>query len=356
VLPKPTIINLINMTQEQPTSIAGIYEVCIGVRDPIPMIQYWEQFGYRIGRVGELSAPEVNKLYGVNSSLRSLRLYHQDADHGLIRLMVWENPTNEGLQMGSMKVKGNRWATTLTADILNILNHVEEAVTAGLPVKYTNPLWEIIYKREGEALPFVDPAVGVREMMLLQPLTRQVFFERFNYTLPHYGKINESALFKTSQITHMGMVIQDGSKETLRFYDEILGLLRVRDDVEIKTTYETSEAGRLIFDLQPNEGFLVTAFDDPRSSKSDFMAAHSGRLYIIRFPDSIKLAERFDEAKPGCLGISLYTYRVRGLEDYFNRVKASTAQNVTEIVCNEFGEQSFSFVAPDGYSWTLVSE
>ncbi len=164
------------MTQEQPTSIAGIYEVCIGVRDPIPMIQYWEQFGYRIGRVGELSAPEVNKLYGVNSSLRSLRLYHQDADHGLIRLMVWENPTNEGSQMGSMKVKGNRWATTLTADILNILNHVEEAVTAGLPVKYTNPLWEIIYKREREGRPFIDPAVGVREMMLLQPLTRQVFF------------------------------------------------------------------------------------------------------------------------------------------------------------------------------------
>jgi catechol 2,3-dioxygenase-like lactoylglutathione lyase family enzyme len=154
----------------------------------------------------------------------------------------------------------------------------------------------------------------------------------------------------------MGMIIQDGSKETLRFYDEILGLLRVRDDVEIKTTYETSEAGRLIFDLQPNEGFLVTTFDDPRSSKSDFMAARSGRLYIIRFPDSIKLAERFDEAKPGCLGMSLYTYRVRGLKDYFNRVKGSTAQNVTEIVGNEFGEESFSFVAPDGYFWTLVSD
>src|ERR687885_167420 len=180
-------------------------------------------------------------------------------------------------------------------------------------------------------------------MMLIQPLTRQVFFERFNYTLPDYGKINDNSMFKTSQITHMGMVIQDGSKETLRFYDEILGLLRVRDDVEIKTTYETSEAGRLIFDLQPKEGFLVTAFDDPRSSKSDFMAARSGRLYIIRFPDSIKLAKRFDEAKPGCLGMSLYTYRVRDLEVYFNRVQESAAQKVTEIVGNEFGEQSFSF-------------
>jgi catechol 2,3-dioxygenase-like lactoylglutathione lyase family enzyme len=290
------------------------------------------------------------------SYMGSIRLYHQDADHGLIRLMAWENPTNEGLQMGSMKVKGNRWATTLTADILNILNHIEEAVAAGLPVKYTKALWEIIYKREGEGRPFVDPAVGVREMMLLQPLTRQVFFERFNYTLPHYGKINESAFFKTSQITHMGMVIQDGSKETLRFYEEILGLLCVRDDVEIRTTYETSEAGRLIFDLQPKEGFLVTAFDDPRSSKSDFMAARSGRLYIIRFPDSIGLTERFDEAKPGCLGLSLYTYRVRGLEVYCDRVKTNGGQNVTEIASNEFGERSFSFISPDRYFWTLISK
>ena len=188
-------------------------------------------------------------------------------------------------------------------------------------------------------------------MMLLQPLTRQILFKRFNYTLPDYGKINEGALLKSSQITHMGMVIQDDSKEALRFYEEILGLLRVRDNEE--TTYD-SEAARQIFDLQPNKRIFVTAFDDPRSSKSDLQAARAGRVYIIRFPASIKLAERFDEEQPGCLGMSLYTYRVQGLEIYFNRVKASVAQKVTEIVCN-FGEQSFSFVAPDGYFWTLVA-
>ncbi|GAC1449463.1 MAG: hypothetical protein NVSMB70_18640 [Chamaesiphon sp.] len=332
--------------------IEGIYEVCIGVREPITLIQYWEQFGYRIGQVGELPAEAVNTLYGVNSSLRSIRLYHQDADHGLIRLMVWDNLINEGLGMASMKVNGNRWATTLTADVLNILNHAEEAIAANWPIKYTNPQWEVIYKTEEKRRPFVDPAVGVREMMLLQPLTRQVLFERFNYTMPFYGNIDQAAVFKTSQITHMGMVIQDDSKEKLRFYEEILGLLRVRDDVE--TTYETSLAAQQIFDLEPNERFLVTAFDDPRSSKSDLQAARSGRLYIIRFPDSIKLADRFDEARPGCLGMSLYTYRVRGLSEYFNLVKASQAQKVTEIVSNEFGEQSFSFIAPDGYFWTLI--
>ncbi|MEG4285919.1 VOC family protein [Microcoleus sp. A006_D1] len=340
------------MNQVQPLAIAGIYEVCIGVTDAVPQIQYWEQFGYRIGQIGELSASAAGELYGVRSKVRSVRLDHQDADHGLIRLMVWEKSTNDGLEMLSMKVKGNRWATTLTADLLNILNHAEDAQSANLPVKYTSPRWEVIYNKERKARPFIGAAVGVREMMLLQPLTRQVFFQRFNYALPNYGKIDENAFFKTSQITHMGMIIQDDSKETLLFYEEVLGLIRARDDVE--TTFESSLAGREIFDLHPGEKFVVTAFDDPRASKTDFAAARSGRLYILRFPSSIALGDRFNHANPGCLGMSLYTYRVSSIAEYFHRVKASNAQKITEIVPNEFGEPSFSFTAPDGYFWTLI--
>lgn len=340
------------MVQEQQTTIAGIYEVCIGVPEPISAIQYWEQFGYRIGQVGELSATLAHQLYGVNSSLSSIRLYHQDADHGLIRLMIWQNPTNQGLGTSSMKVKGNRWATALTADALTILNHAEEAKAAGWDIRYSIPYWEIIYNKERKSRPFIDPAVGVREMLLLQPLARQVLFQRFGYTLPDYGQINQNATFQTSQFTHMGLIVQDDSKETLKFYEDILGLLRVRDDVE--TSYESSLAGRDLFDLNPGEKFIVTAFDDPRSSVSDFMAARSGRLYIVRLPDAINLESRFEAAQPGSLGMCLYTYRVQGIQTYCDRIQQSLAQNVTNIVSNEFGEMSFSFIAPDGYFWTLV--
>ncbi len=341
------------MNQINTNQIEGIYEVCIGVSNSKPMVQYWEQFGYQIGQEGELSASAAKDLYGVNSALHSLRLYHQDADHGLIRLMVWENPTNEGLKLTPMKVKGNRWATTLTADVLNILNHAEKAKADGLPVKYINPQWSVIYQ-DPKGIPFIDLLVGVREMMLLQPLTRQIFFQRFNYTIPNYGKINPTAAFQTSQVTHMGMVIQDDSKETLRFYEEVLGLLRTQDDVE--STYEDSQAARQIFNLQPGERFWVTSFDDPRSSASDWQLARSGRMYIIRFPEEIELESRFAEAKPGALGMSLYTYRVGGIKEYFNRVKNSKASQVTEIIPNEFGEESFSFISPDGYFWTLIGQ
>ncbi|MCM0589950.1 MAG: VOC family protein [Gloeotrichia echinulata DVL01] len=333
-------------------AIEGIYEVCIGISEPISAIQYWEQFGYRIGQVGELSAVAANELYGVNSSLRSIRLDHQNADHGLIRLMIWENPTNPGLGTASMKVKGNRWATSLTADLLTILNHIEDAKAAGWDIRYTQPYWEVIYNKERKSRPFIDESIGVREMLLLQPLARQVLFQRFGYTLPYYGQISDRAAFKTSQFTHMGLIVQDDSKETLKFYEDVLGLLRVRDDVE--TSYESSPAGRDIFDLNPGEKFIVTAFDDPRSSQTDFTAARSGRLYLVRFPDSIKLESRFEAAQPGSLGISLYTYRVRGIETYCDRIRASSVQKITNTILNEFGENSFSFISPDNYFWTLL--
>ncbi|MGM3308380.1 VOC family protein [Anabaena sp. WFMT] len=342
------------MNQQITTAIQGIYEVCIGVPEQIPALQYWQQFGYHIGQIGELTAEAAHQLYWVNSPLKVIRLYHQDADHGLIRLMTWQNPTNQGLGISSMKVKGNRWTTTLTADLLGILNHAENAKITDKTIRYSYPYWEVIYNKDQKSHPFIDPAIGVREMLLLQPLTRQVLFQRFGYVMPHYGKINHHAAFSTSQITHLGLVVQDDSKETLRFYEDILGLLRVRDDVE--TNYESSLAGRELFDLNPGEKFIVTAFDDPRSSPTNLMEARSGRLYIIRFPEHINLESNFEAAQPGSLGMCLYTYRVQGIQTYFDKIRASNVQKFTNIVSNEFGEQSFSFIAPDGYFWTLVEK
>ncbi|PLZ39757.1 bleomycin resistance protein, partial [Fischerella thermalis WC542] len=104
----------------------------------------------------------------------------------------------------------------------------------------------------------------------------------------------------------------------------------------------------------PGERFFVTAFDDPRSSITNMMAARSGRLYIIRFPGSINLDSRYEAAQPGSLGMCLYTYRVRELHQFCDRIKASDVQKFTNIAENEFGEPSFSFVAPDGYFWNLI--
>ena len=83
------------------------------------------------------------------------------------------------------------------------------------------------------------------------------------------------------------------------------------------------------------------------------MKMRSGRLKVCRFPD-LELKDRMDHSRPGSLGASVYTLRVRGLDAYKERVAAGGATEVTEIVENEFGERSFSLVAPDGYFWTLI--
>ncbi|AFY61306.1 hypothetical protein [Synechococcus sp. PCC 6312] len=334
-------------------TIQGIYEVGIGTLDLLAQVQYWQQFGYRIGEIGRLSPEGAERLYGVRSGLQSVRLLHQNADHGLLRLMAWESPTGPGLGLASMKVIGNRWGTTLTNDLLNLLNHFELlAQRSPDTYRYTEPLWSQIYASATPARAWVDPLLGVRESLWLTPLTRHVFFQRFNYQLPHYGSVNPHSFFQTSQITHVGLVIQDDSSEVLDFYDQVLGLLRARDGLVDR--YEDNPAARPILDLGPGDYYYTTDFDDPRSSVTDISQVRSGRLKVIRFPQAMALENKLLESRPGQLGISLYTYRVQPISEFWERVKASAATQVTEIIQNEFQEPSFSFMAPDGYFWTLV--
>ncbi|MDS3861422.1 VOC family protein [Thermosynechococcaceae cyanobacterium BACA0444] len=335
-------------------TIQGIYEVGIGTPDLRAQVQYWQQLGYRISAMGQLSARESQALYGVDSALQSLRLGHQEADHGLVRLMAWESPTGPGLGLASMRMVGNRWGTTLTADLLNLLNHLE-LLTQESPetYRYTEPLWSQIYAAAKSARPWSDPLLGVRESLWLNPLTRHVFFQRFNYELPHYGTVNPHSLLQTSQITHVGLVIQGDSGEVLNFYDQVLGLLRARDG--LVDHYEDNPAARPILALGPGDYYYTTDFDDPRSNITELRQVRSGRLKVIRFPKSLNLENKLQNSKPGQLGMSLYTYRIKPILEFWQRVKASTATQVTEIILNEFDEPSFSFVAPDGYFWTLVS-
>jgi catechol 2,3-dioxygenase-like lactoylglutathione lyase family enzyme len=341
---------VINSTAQN-NSIGGVYEVGIGAENAELMVKYWERFGYRVGQTGELSEKDAEKLYGVKSKLKSIRLFHQDSDHGLIRIMQWEKPTNDGLQMSRMNVLGNRWGAMLTADVYNLQNHAEEAIARKMPVFMVEPQRAEIYKLEKRPQPFLENYATVREMCLIQPETRQIMFQRFGYNLANYGKINQDSFFRSSQITHVGMVIYR-NQENIDFYGKVLGLLKVKENTNFDSDY-TNASSKAIFSLNPHQKYGATDFDNPKSSKNPAEAL-SGRLKIIWFSPESKLDDKFDYAKPGSLGYSLYTYRVKGVEDYYKRVKSSNAKDLTDIKTNEFGEKSFSFIAPDGYFWTIL--
>lgn len=257
---------------------------------------------------------------------------------------------NEGLGLSPMKVLGGRWGTMMTRDIYNIQNHAEDAIASGMPVYMVEPQKSYIYRPAVKPRPFLDAATYVREMCLIQLLTRQVFFQRFHYEMPLYGKVNEDSFFRSSQITHFGFV-PHGDAGQLDFYDKVLGLLRGWDGFE--ATYD-SVGARKIFDLKPGEKYYVTTFDDLRNKDAGPSKVRSGRLYACRFPSDVELPNQLDRSRPGCLGASLYTLRVSDIDAYHQRVSEGSATEVTPIVENEFGERSFSFVAPDGYFWTLI--
>ncbi len=331
--------------------ISGLYEICVGVTDPLPQISYWEQLGYRIGPIGELSAADAWALYGVDSKLRSIRLLHQDADHGLIRLFVWGKPVNEGLGLTRLITPGSRWTSTLTRAVLQLFNHAEAAERANKPIAIVPPQWSEIYKLD-QSEPFLGNIVGVRELIVLQPFARQMFFERFGYTAPKYGGVNEASKFRTSQVTHSGLVYQSDDPELPLFYRDVLGLQL--SQLEKKNTYESLGPGSAaLYAMKPGEYYFGSTLDDPRSGPAPDTAI-SGRVLLRRIPMARKDENLIERSRPGSLGYSLYTYRVKDIAAYQAKVKASKATDVTPVLKNEFGEPSFSFRAPDGHSWTLV--
>lgn len=332
--------------------IRGVYESCIGVPDLIQSIRFWGQFGYRITEQGEFSANQAKSLYKVDSALKSVRLQHLDTDHSFIRLMQWDNPRNAGIGITeTLRQDGGRWGVLLTQKILDILNHVEDAIANGEPWNYIFPHWLQVYNMDkGE--PFFDKPVGVREGIALHPLYRMALFERYNYEKPNYGKVDDCSFLKTSQFTHHGFLIRSDDPAPLDFYENALGLLKQKQHT-LGGKPTCSSGNKQTFALDDHEIYHIHDFDDPRSSLN--IKGHlSGRLKIVRMAEDADMPNVYDKSSPGSLGMSLLTYQIRDINDYRRRVIDGGATAVTEIVDNEFGVPSISFVAPDGNAWNLV--
>jgi uncharacterized glyoxalase superfamily protein PhnB len=332
-------------------SISGLYEIVIGAtaEDESFLIQYWQQFGFNVGQSGNLDASQAKQLYGVNSNLRSHRLHNQVTDRSLLRLMVWEKPVNEGLGMTPLKAVGSRWGTSLSLDVFNIANHAEDAITAGLPVYYVSPQRNLINRPESFE-PFVQANPCVHEMVLIGRLTRQVLFERHDYTRPNSGIVNPDSHFKASEFVHAGLIV-DCKHEKLDFYDQVLGLRRSVNNSESKY----GEASRRILELKGSENgerMLNYYFNAPFNNTTDQNQIRSGNFEVLRFEGD--LVNKLSYSRPGCLGVCLYTMKVNNIAEYCQRVISSEATEITQMYENEFGEKSFSFIAPDGYFWTLL--
>ena len=205
-----------------PRVVGGVFEVGVGVPDVAEALVYWESFGYRAGPRGRLSSAQARALYHVDSALESVRLLHQDADHGLVRLMVWERPTGPGLGLAPLRTPGNRWTVAKTLDVMSVANHARVIEDRGDPINLT----ELIFRVTGtdELKPFREPFACKREVMLFLPHSRHVLVQRYEHDLPNFGNYNRDSFFQASQFTQVGLCYAGEDGAALDFYDGVLGL------------------------------------------------------------------------------------------------------------------------------------
>ena len=323
--------------------ISGIYENCIATTDLEAARRYWGEFGYRPIAEGALAADAAGALYGHASALRAVRLQNGDvATHGLLRLFVWETLRDGGLGRVPPLTVGGRWFIHNCADIWLIKDAFDDLCHWGEPYTVSTPARaQMKFPDPSNTRPsIVNRRIGVRELMVLGEEVRQAFFQRYGYVREGYGTINMNAPLKTSEATHSSFIVSDDSHG--QFYVDVLGMQNTNP------LHETSgrnpgNAETLMIDL--DQTFTIQGFMAPGTVCGMF------QFYRPNWPT----ADLSASSRPGSRGLTLSTFRVDDIADYHAKVVASPATGVTPVLSNEFGEQSFSFVAPDGVFWTLVS-
>jgi len=321
---------------------SGFYENAVATRDLTWMRRYWELFGYRAVAEGSLDADAAERLYGHRSELRALRLQNGDqADHGLIRIWQWAAPRNAGLQFLPPLTVGGRWFLCLCRDIWYIHDVYADARDAGELWKVSTPARGIIQGMGKRGTSIFDPPVGVREMMVLGEEVRHGFFQRYNYTRPGYGTINPDAPMGTSETTHTSFIIADDTCGS--FYTDTLGM-----EIAIPL-YESSGAvpgNTDVMMMQPEQRFTLQGFHTPGRDVGMFQF----------YKPLWEMEPAWDRARPGALGLCLATFLTDDAATWRERIAAAGAPAITSVCLNEFGEPSFSFIAPDGVFWSVVEQ
>jgi len=331
--------------------IGGVFDIGVGVPDAEEALLFWEACGYRAGPEGSLGSVKAKSLYGVDSDLRSIRLLHQDATAGLVRLMVWDKPSGVGLNKAPLKTHGNRWSVHKTDDLLNAYIHGEVYRRQGGDISLFGPEFNLdLGVNMEDKKPFREVLSSNGDVLLFTPHAQYILMTRINYDVSKYGTINVDCPLRGSEGCHMAIVVQGDDISIFDFYEDVIGFKRYHQvDIEYKPDYMPSK----MFDLTPDESFSEVDFDDPEAG--DAPSEHlPGRLrcFLCRAP--FPLDDRLALSQPGNLGYSLFTVRVGDLNYMHRKVASSAAKTTTEIMTDEFDNPAFSFVAPDGFTWTVI--
>ncbi len=343
------------MASAKSSLVGGLYEIGVGVSDLEAAISFWQAFGYTPGPHGSLSSDQAHQLYGVAGNLTSVRLAHQSATGGLIRLLAWQNPQGPGLGHAPLRSTGSRWSVHRTDDVMNVFNHAETARQQGQDIQLKGPLINVRSPSRGyEQRPFAAPIRASHNFQMTFPEARVVAMQRFCVSMTRYGTLATESLLRTSEGCHMGLVVAGEDFGIFDFYSAVLGF-RVGKKVHVE--YELGYTPSEYFDLTPGEHFTECDFEDPESGDT-LDTQLPGRLRAFLIQNARSQTDLRPHSRPGHLGYCMYTVRLRDLQaahsDVANYRKHGGATDITEIRPDEFGTAAFSFTAPDGYAWVAL--
>ncbi|MBO3460127.1 hypothetical protein G7B40_000085 [Aetokthonos hydrillicola Thurmond2011] len=155
--------------------ISGIFENCIGTIDSVAALKYSAELGYQVIQQGQLSAEQAGLLYQHTAELTSWRLQNGDSSsHGMVRLMLWSQPGNAGLETTLPMVIGSRWFASLTHDIYAIADAFSDDKANGGDWLFTEPVRAIEgFGNQGKGL--YSRFVGVATKPILTPFLKPAF-------------------------------------------------------------------------------------------------------------------------------------------------------------------------------------
>ncbi len=340
------ILTPLGVAEDRPdTGISGVYEVVVGVADAQKSLEYFREFGFEQVATVDLSSKQAKSLYGVESAAKVYRLQNGNVEtHGLLRLIEWETPLGNGVGYSPPETIGQRIAVMRTKDIFRLHDVFEDMRNESeIPVFSTQPVYDDLYDMDEGAYSISTRRVGVREMAVHGEEFNHIFFQRYGYVIPGYGTI-ENADLQTSEITHNDFIIKGDIGEVTQYYEDVLGFVSENDPV---LDGDWQKGPQEVFQMTKGTAHWYRGFVSPNNI--------CGKLKFFTARDPEFVRDRSDEQRVGELGITMHTLYTPKLE-MVHSLASDHDLKPTKLMKNEFGEESFFFVGPDGSSWQILEE
>ena len=342
-----SIFSKINAQTKLPeTGISGVYEVMHAVKDAQFAIKYFGEYGFRVTDSVSISAAEAQKIYGVNSALKTYRMQNGDIDsHGLLRLWVWEKPLGEGIGYCVPETIGQRMTVMKTSDIMRLFD-VYSTLRNDKKEKWlpTEPVPDDLFGlNKPEKVNFFNRPVLVRENAIYGEFFTHVFFQRYGYEIPGYGTINPNAPLKTSEFTHHDFIIKAESMEVVSYLSAALGLIAEKEP-EIDGDF--LKGPKRVFMMPDGYSHWYQGFVSPNNVCGKL------KFFIPRSPKP----DRSEHQRVGELGVTMHSFYTPKLDMVYDLVKKDARLTATMIMKNELGEKCFNFKDSAGVNWQIIEK